>query len=133
MLDRITKEELDKMPDDEFIFLMFYNFGASWPIWEDCTKEEYERHTVKYNPDTDLLTDKILIQLVEEVFSSDTYRRVPIYHSGGGILNQIKYRKPEGYRYQKLVGIKNGLTLGNDMLEYCSTRECMKPFFKLNK
>ena len=129
MLDKKTKKFLDSMPDDLFIAFLFMKFSYSTPIWERCTKEEYEQYIARYN---DKPTIDDLLRMSKSLFSSNyhVYRRVPIWHNGGGILDQISGKEPDGYYYEKQVGTQKGLALGSDMWNYCQTRECMKPFFK---
>ena len=122
MLDKETKDYLDKMPDDEFIFYLHMRYGVTMPIWERCSKEEYEAHSLK---ETDGITFKDILRVVGNV-----YRRVPIWHNGGGLLDQISGKEPDDYYYEKQIGSKKCLALGHDMLEYCRTRECMKPYFE---
>ena len=128
MLDKKTKKFLDSLPDDVFMAFLFMKFGYTTPVWERCTKEEYEQHMPKCN---DKPTIDDLIKITKSLFvSNQVYRRVPIWHNGGGILDQISTKKPDGYYYEKQVGTQTGLALGSDMWHYCQTRECMKPFFK---
>ena len=131
MMDAETKKYLDSLSDDEFIFLLSTHFSISMPIWERCTKEEYEEHT----PQRPILEGKItteqLVNIVKEVFHSDiVYRRVPIWHNGGGIYIQLSGKSPDDYYYEKQTGTQKCLALGGDMIEYCKTRECMAPYFE---
>lgn len=116
------KEYLDGLDDEAFLALLYIRYAIKLPIWERCSKEEYENnHNFKFTVDS-----------IEDIFDKPKYRRVPIYHNGGGILDQISYREPDGYYYEKLVEYKDVLMLGSDMIDYCKTRECMKPFLDRN-
>ncbi len=59
------------------------------PVWEPCSKEEFER-AMKNFP-----------------FLPRPYRSVPIYKQGGGIMDQVKGKVPDGYRYEKAVRWKD--------------------------
>ena len=119
MLDSKTKQYLDSLPDDVFIFLMNSRFGQKIAKWEDVTKEEYEKHCGKPNEPLD----------IANLFYGLEYKAVPYWNNGGGILDQISGRKPDGYTYKKYVGYDYCLVMGNDMIDYCKTRKCMKPYF----
>jgi len=130
MLDKKTKKYLDSLPDELFIAFLAIRFGYSAPIWERCSKEEYEQHMPKGAPFKDKLTADDLVIIARELFYGNVYRAVPIWHNGGGILDQISGKKPDDYYYEKQVGTRKGFALGSDMAEYCRTRECMKPYFE---
>lgn len=129
MLDETTKKYFDEMPDNVFVYILCTNFSITIPIWERCTKEEYEEHTSNRKPLTDKLTLQDIYDAVAEVSGLTEYRRVPIWHNGGGILDRMSGKEPNDYYYEKKVGTQKVLTLGGDMIEYCKTRECMKPYF----
>lgn len=129
MLDETTKKCFDEIPDDVFIYMLCANFSITSPIWERCTKEEYEEHTFNRKHLTDKFTLQDIYDAIGEISGLTEYRRVPIWHNGGGILDQISGKEPKDYYYEKKVGIEKALVLNSDMIEYCRTRECMKPYF----
>ena len=122
MLDKKTKKYLDSLPDDQFLCLMNIQYGRQLPQWEECSKEEYEECCGK---DTDSITEL----LEKYLLNPDTYRRIPYWNNGGGIMDQISGREPDGYTYKKLVGYKFVLMMGEDMCQYCATRKCMDRYF----
>ena len=125
MLDSKTKQYLDNLPDDEFIYLMNLRFGQKIAKWADVTKEEYEKHCGKPN-----VSQFILEKYIGRLFYEPRYKAVPYWNNGGGIMDQISGRKPDGYRYQKCIGYDYCLIMGGDMIDYCKTRKCMEPYFK---
>ena len=127
MLDKETIRYLDSLSDTEFIYLVHIKFGATLPQWVECTKEEYEKYCGK---NEDKITMDFLERLIDNMCNGREYRRVPIWNNGGGIMDQISGREPDGYLYEKCTGYKKVLMLGGDMIEYCQTRECMKPYFE---
>lgn len=125
----IDKAYLDSLDDEMFIAHMLILYGVDEPIWELCSQEEYE----KYNgsADSEKLTVEKLMQFTENILDGKIYRAVPVYHNGGGILDQILIpgKRPDSYIYEKLTGHRKVLLLGSELMDYCKTRECMKPFF----
>lgn len=117
---------LDSLPDEAFIYLMFLQYGATLPKWERCSKEEYEKYMGKVN-------EAFSFNSIEKWLTAPTeYRKVPYWKNGGGILDQISNKEPDGYYYEKVVGYERTLLMGRDMVEYCSKRPCMEKFFKEN-
>lgn len=129
MLDAETKQYLDNLPDDEFIYLIFLKYGSRINKWTDCSKEEYEKYCGK-------LSDPISIQKMEmfisNMFNGREYRVIPYWNSGGGFFDQIT-KEPDGWKYQKSIGYDYCLIMGGDMIEYCRTRKCMNHYFNLIK
>ena len=112
----LTKSDitfLDSLDDEKFLATLWICFGERLPQWKRCSKREYEKHCGE--------------NVIERLFS---YRKVPYWNNGGGILDQISGKEPDGYYYEKCIGYQNTLMLGSDMMEYFKTRECMKPYFK---
>ena len=126
MLDSETKQYLDNLPDDEFVYLMNLRYGQKIAKWADVTKEEYEKHCGK--PDESLSVQS-LEKYIGSLFYEPWYKAVPYWNNGGGIMDQISGRKPDGYRYQKCIGYDYCLIMGGDMIDYCKTRKCMEPYF----
>lgn len=125
----IDKEFLDSLDDELFIALLCIKYGATLPIWERCSKKEYYDNVPTI--DGNVITVKWLMDYSKYLFSDKEYRRMPLYRGkGGGLLDQISGRNPDDYYYEKRIGSKFTLMLGNDMFEYCQTRKCMEPFFK---
>ena len=128
MLDKETIKYLDSLSDAEFIYLIHLKFGAALPQWEKCTKEEYEKYVDKIEDNK--TTIDLLEHLLDNMCNGREYRRVPIWNNGGGIVDQISGREPDGYKYEKCTGYKKVLMMGGDMVDYCSKRECMKKYFE---
>jgi hypothetical protein len=126
----LTKEQitsLDNLSDSEFIFWICDNYGAEVPRWERISKKEYEKHCGKNDGK---LTLSKLKKISKNLFDGREFRVIPYYKNGGGILDQICLdKKPDGYYYERCTGYDKVLQLGGDLIEYCLTRECMKPFF----
>jgi len=120
-LAKEEKEYLDKLKDDELIHFLHVAYSAKVPITEECTKEEYEANH----------KDKLTWEdIINEVCSDIQYKRIPYWNNGGGILDQISGRQPDGYYYEKITGYKTVLIMGGDMIDYCRTRECMEDYFE---
>ena len=128
MFNKDTIKYLDSLKDDEFILFLNIKFGATLPQWERCTKEEWEKFEEMY------LKGKISLEYIESALKFfREYRRVPFWNNGGGILDQISVREPDGYYYEKCVGYKKCLMLGSDMMEYCEKRFKGKINMKANE
>ena len=126
-LSKETIEYLDSLSDAEFIYFLHLNYSAKIPQWKECSRKEYEKYCGKFE---DKITIDLLEHLIDNMCNGREYRRVPFWNEGGGIMDQISGREPDGYRYEKCTGYKNTLMLGSGMIEYCQTRECMKPYFE---
>ena len=123
-LDKKTKNYLDSLPDDVFIYTLFLQYGATLPKWERCSKEEYEKYMGRVN-------EAFSFDSLEKWLTAPTgYRKVPYWNSGGGIWDLINNKEPNGYYYEKVVGYERTLMMGGDMVAYCQTRKCMEQFFK---
>lgn len=121
-LTQKEKEYLDNLKDDELIFLLHARYSTLVPITEKCTKEEYDKnHKEKFETWQDI---------VDWIDSDVAYVAIPYWNNGGGLLDQISNKKPDGYTYEKIVGNKKILCMGGDMIDYCHTRECMKCYFE---
>ena len=123
-MNKEYKEYLDSLPDKFLIAYLLAYYGTREPVWEKCSKEEYEKNCG--NPDSYKLTPERLLRFEENLLAGIMYRAVPVYNNGGGILDQISGKKPDGYIYEKSTYFKQILVLGNEMIEYCKTRECTK-------
>jgi hypothetical protein len=126
----LKKEEveyLDSLPDSVFIFWIWANYGANVPQWKRISKKEYEKYCGKADGK---ITIAKLEKLLKNSFEGREFRIVPYYKNGGGILDQISGRDPDGYYYEKCTGYNKVLQLGADLAEYCQTRKCMRPYFK---
>ena len=121
------REYLDSLSDTAFIYWIHAHYATTIPQWEDCSKEEYEKYCGKVG---DAITTTLLEHLVDNIINGREYKKVPFWNNGGGILDQISDKKPDGYYYQKCAGYKTVLMLGKEMIDYCRTRECMKPYFE---
>ena len=129
MLSKEDKKFLDSLDDELLISFICMSYGTTLPIWERCSKEEYYDNVPML--DGNIITTKWLMDYSKYLFSDKEYRRVPLYRSRkGGLLDQINGLDPDDYYYEKRIGSKFALMLGNDMIEYCQTRKCMEPFFK---
>lgn len=131
MLDPETKQYLDNLPDDEFIYLMNLKYGQKVAKWVDCSEEEYINFIGNEIGEPDgVLSMKTLEKIAARIFDEQEYRVVPYYNDRVGIQDIIFGRKPDGYRYQKCIGYDYCLIMGGDMIDYCKTRKCMEPYFK---
>lgn len=118
------EEYLDSLPDDELLGYLLLRWTQTIPIWERCTKEEYD----KYNQDYDITTDDGLLKTIENIDAMFQYRRVPIWRNGGGLLDQISGREPDDYYYEKMVGEKKCIMVGGDMMDYINKRQLIQKF-----
>ena len=125
-MNKEYKEYLDSLPDDFLIAYLWAYYGIREPVWEKCSKEEYETNCGSFG--SDKLTTEHLLRFEKNLLAGIMYRAVPIYNNGGGILDQISGKEPGGYYYEKSTYYKNILVLGKEMIEYCQTRECMKEY-----
>lgn len=119
-----TKEYLDSLSDDELLIELNIRFGESIPVWEECSKEEYEENYGKDDYNTISLKG-----LLKWINSPNTYKREPHWNNAqSGILWQIQhaYDKPDYYTYHKLVEWKHVLMIGNNIMEYLYDR---KPYW----
>lgn len=127
-LSKTTIKFLDSLEDELFLAFLWNKWGITEPVWEECSQEEYE----KYNPKAgkSSLTKEDFEQIVENVWLDRIYKAQPIYKNAReGILFQLEYHKPDGFKYFKKVGEKKLIALGGDMIDYCMTRDCMKQCF----
>lgn len=115
MLDKETIKWLDKLSDEELIIFLNARFGNDEPQWEECSKKEYEKHCGKDNLSVS--------EMLEKFFDLFNYKRVPYWHEGGGILDQISGREPDGYKYYKLKGYKRVILVGSDIMNYVNGRK----------
>lgn len=117
-MDKKTQEFLDSFSEEELLAFLYAIYGIKEPQYEECSKEEYESVCgTKDGPFT--------LEILEKMLCSDEYykyRCIPYWNNGGGILNQISGREPDGYRYQKLVGYKDVIPLGGDIYDYYNNR-----------
>lgn len=115
MIDKEEKEKLDRLSDEELITCLTILYETKIPQWEKCSKEEYEKYCGKECDSFSEILEKYLL-------SPNTYKRVPYWNNGGGILDQISGRKPDGYNYYKLKGYEKIILLGSDLMEYIQSR-----------
>lgn len=109
-------ESLDKLKDDELLYILSLMYGTYIPIWEKCSKEEYEKY---YGSDNSTVTELI----IKYLSSPNEYKKVPYWNTGGGILDQINGREPNGYQYYKLKSKEFTLMLGSEMINYLNKRK----------
>lgn len=106
------KEFLDKLSDEQVFDYLNIFYGQNEPIWKKCSKKEYERYAKK--------------DILEQLLSEEQYKIVPIYKDWkGGIIDFIKLRdtkKPDYYKYYKLVGYKRIIYLTSELMDYCNKR-----------
>lgn len=115
-MDKKTQEFLDSFSEEGLLAFFYAIYGIKEPQYEECSKEEYESVCgTKDEPSTFERLEKILCSKYE-------YKCIPYWNNGGGILDQISGREPDGYRYQKLVGYKDIILLGGDLCNYYNNR-----------
>lgn len=123
-LNKEIKEYLDSLSDDELMFELWLRFGTTILKWEECSKEEYEKHYGK-------VEDHSWNSVVKFLTSDTAYKVEPIYNTPyTGILFHLEEHEPIGYKYYKQIGEERILMLGSDMFEYCKNRECTKDMFQ---
>ena len=126
--EKSFQEFLDGLSDEELVGYLMLGWTQTIPIFKPCSKEEYEKN----NPEYDLSTNEGLIKMLENITKMGEYRRVPYWRNGGGIMDQILCREPDGYTYEKKVGEKKCILVGSAMMEYINKRELTKKFKFLN-
>ena len=130
-LPKKIKKQLDALDDELFLAYLSFNYGHNESIWEECTQAEYEKFQVPINAEWN---EKTFEKYMKYLGQSETYKAEPFYkNKGGGLLWQMEYHEPDGYRYYKKVGQKFVITLGSDMMDYCATRKCMQRYFQNNQ
>lgn len=113
----VIKEWLDSLKDDELCFVIEAKYGFDEPIWEECTKEEYEKY---YGKENDISWENI----TKWLSSPNTYKRVPHWNNEqAGILWHMEYHEPDYYTYHKMIGKRHILGLGTDVLNYLNNRK----------
>ena len=115
MLDKETIKWLDKLSDKELMVFPNIRFGIDEPQWKRCSKKEYEKYCGKECQSLSEMVERYLL-------NPDEYKRVPYWNEGGGILDQISGKEPDGYNYYKLNGYKRVILLGKDMMDYVQRR-----------
>ena len=112
------QEFLDGLSDDELMVYIASQWSEVRPIWKPCTKEEYDKHC----PEIDLTTNEGIEQMIKNAANLFSYRKIPIWYNGGGILDQISGKEPDEYRYEKKVGTKKVIVVGGAMMSYIEKR-----------
>lgn len=106
------KELLDELSDEQVLDFLNRVYGINEPIWEECSNIEYETYAKK--------------DILEKLLSKEQYKAVPIYKEWkGGILDLIKLqdtKKPDYYKYYKLVGYERVIYLNSELMDYCNKR-----------
>ena len=93
-----------------------YRHGEWYPIWEEVSKEEFDKHVGNPNDLKDVL---------ERMFDFENiYRIVPIYKETG--LYAMLNSEPIGYRYEKQTGKEFVILLDSDMMNYINERKDLK-------
>lgn len=92
-MDRKTQELLDSLSEEELLAFLYARYGIKEPQYEECSKEEYE--SVWGTKDEPLTFERLKKILCSEY----EYKLIPYWNNGGGILDQISGREPDGYRY----------------------------------
>jgi len=116
-----TIQIFDSMPDDALGFYMFMRYGQDEYIWEECSKEEYERHVPPMkNPDD----FKERYDHAVRYLNSDYYAE-PIYEDGcspfDAMLGNAEVKVKER-RYHKRVGQCRKLFVSSDLYQYLQTK-----------
>lgn len=118
-LSKKVERYLDNLSDTELLLELQLRYGQFVPVWEECSKEEFEEN---YGPEDDYSWDSI-----ERLISCpNTYKRTPHWNNvQPGILWQIEHchDNPDYYTYHKLVRQEFTLMLGSDMLDYLHNRK----------
>lgn len=115
-LPKEIKKVLDKMSAPALISWLTYRHGEWHPIWEEVSKEEFDKHVGNPEDPKDLIEHMLTCE--------DEYRRVPIYRETG--LSAMLNSEPIGYRYEKQTGKEFVILLGSDMMNYVNKRKDLK-------
>lgn len=110
------KKFLDSLSADDLKVWLALKYGETHPIWEEVSKEEFDKHV----GDSDFTMEWLERVLISE----ENYRRVPIYKDTG-ILAMMN-SEPIGYRYEKQSGKEFVVLLGSDMMDYINSRKDLK-------
>ena len=106
------KELLDELSDEQLLDFLNRVYGINEPIWEECSNIEYEAYAKK--------------DILEQLLGEEQYKVEPVYKDWkGGILDLIKLqdtKKPDYYKYYKLVGYKRVIYLNSELIDYCNKR-----------
>lgn len=123
---------LDILSDEEVLKFLDLKFGYDEPVWEECSKEEYEEgqtEQMKHLDSTFYGTDVHLpsYEEIEDWFVNKQFKKEPIWKKWkGGILTLIKIQdeqpEPDYYRYYKKVGTKRIIMVGSQIVEYLNKR-----------
>jgi len=111
-----TKKFLDSLSANDLKAWLALIYGETHPVWEEVSKEEFDKHIGDPENLTDLLEHFIACE--------DIYRRVPIYKETG-LLSMIN-SEPIGYKYERQAGKEFVILLGSDMMEYINKRKDLK-------
>lgn len=117
-LSKESKNYLDSLSDKELLLELQLRYGQFVPVWEKCSKEDYEKN---YGAED----DPSLENLKKRLTCPYTYKRESHWNNvQPGILWQIKHwhDKPDYYTYYKLISLNYTLMLGSDMLDYLHNR-----------
>lgn len=119
-LPKEVRDILDSLDDELFLSYLVFNYYHKERIWEECSKEEYE----KENPPVPLvLTEEVLLKSLKSIYNPVRYKVEAIYDGEHqGLLFQLSNPTPIGYKYYKSTKTKGVLMLSDAMLEYCETR-----------
>lgn len=122
---------LYSLNDDQLRTFLKQNYGHDEPIWEECTKEEYEKGQTEVYKHLDniFIDSKLNLPSFEEItdwFTNKRFKKVPIYKEWkSGILDLIKLqdtKKPDYYKYYKIVGYKKLILVDGKLLDYLNKR-----------
>lgn len=118
--NKTFKEYFDSLSDAELLFEIELRFGITEPVYEECSKEEYEKNVEPI--------DKFDIDsLIKSLFkSSDEYKKEPRWNNvKPGIMWQIKHGSdnPDYYVYYKKVKDEHILMLNSWMIDYLNNRK----------
>ena len=119
----------DDFSDEELLKWLDLNYGQDEPIWEECSKEEYEENfPKKLEYIKKFMKGDGEIPSLEDLeeWMQTQYKREPVYKEWkGGILNLIKLqeeKEPDYYKYYKQIGTKRIILVGSQIIDYLNKR-----------
>ena len=121
---------LDTLSDEKLLKFLNLRFGQDEPIWKECTKEEFEKHSPNHSKAIeDFIKGKSTALPLLEDFENlmrSSYKKVPVYKDWkGGLISLMELqqeKEPDYYNYYKKVGTKRVIMVGSQIMDYLKKR-----------